>query len=98
MTTKEIQKQATIAALKAYPGRFAQPSQATALVTTIELLAAEAKLTLPRGFSQSVADAYGPYFNASAVLQGLKKLGLVADELSAAQKAEAASILAGLKG
>ena len=98
MTTKEIQKQATIAALNEYPGKFAQPSQATALITTIELLAADLKLTLPKGFAQSVANTFAPFFNASATLQGLKKLGLVADELSAAQKAEAASILAGLKG
>jgi hypothetical protein len=95
----KIQTTALVAALKAYPGKFAQPSQATALQTIMESVAADQKPPhkLPAGFAKDVADAFAPFFNASQQLQALKKLGLVADELSATARAEADALKAALK-
>lgn len=90
MAMNKIQTSALANALKQYPNAFARPSQVVAIT---EVLVAH-------GLDRAKVDAAmvdaGIFTNASAILQDLKRMGIVESDMTAAQKAMAQTLKAAL--
>ena len=90
MTDKQMQFLAS-GLKEAGKAQFAQPQQAAILKAVLTAHGVQ-----PAKASEIAVD-YAPFFNASAMLQTLKKLGIVANELTAGQKAQAEALAKALK-
>ena len=90
MTEKQLGYLAT-GLKEAGKAQFAQPQQAAILkAVLLDHKVAPAVTT-------EITTAFAPFFNASAMLQTLKKMGVIANELSANQKAQAEALAKALK-
>ncbi len=90
MTEKQMQYLAE-ALNEAGKAGFAQPQQAACL----KAILADHKIA--NGIAAEICIAMGPFYNASQMLQSLKKMGIIPSELTAKQKAEAAALTKRLK-
>lgn len=71
--------------------QFAQPQQSACIKAVLNAHKVDAKI-IP-----DILVDIGPFLNASAMLQNLKKMGIIASELTAAQKANAEALAKALK-
>lgn len=94
-TNKMTDRQIAIikAGFTAGKGQWARPQQMAALAN---ILTIDGGLPPDTVGHQAIIAAFGPFSNASQTLGELKKLGVISNELSAAQKAAAAALATSL--
>ena len=90
MTDKNMQHLAA-GLNEAGKANFAQPQQAAVL----RAILLDHKVEPSKAVE--ICTAMGPFFNASAMLQTLKKMGTITSELTAAQRAQADALTRALK-